>query len=426
MKYIITGGHKLNGEIEVSGNKNSVFPCVAASLLTGEEIVLENISQLRDTQVLIQILKKLGVNISADKDSLTIKAEEIKQFSLPKDLMSKLRGSILLISAVLARKGKVNFYHPGGDIIGQRSIETHIEGFKSLGAVFKKDNLKLTLQFPDNEGNHSSKNKSYSIFLQEASVTAVENLIIASVLGNKSVTLKNCPVEPHVVDLCRLLEQMGANIEGVGTHTINIIGVEKLRGTKFRVGIDFIEVGTYAIATAITGGRVKITGLDNTDLSSVLNPLTRFGIKLEDSGNNSLTVSAGNLKSPSKLVTNIWPGFPTDMMSTVIVLATQSKGMMMCHDWMYESRMFFVDKLISMGAQIILADPHRILVYGPKKLKGRILETPDIRAGMALVLAALVARGKSVINQAELIERGYEDVVGKLKSLGAEIERIEV
>lgn len=426
MKYIITGGHKLSGEIKVSGNKNSVFPCVAASLLTEEEVVLENISQLRDTQVLIQILKKLGVNISVNKDCLTIKAKEIKQFSLPKDLMSKLRGSILLISAVLARKGKVNFYHPGGDIIGQRSIETHIEGFKSLGYVFKKDGLKLTLQFPDNGGPHSSKNKSYSIFLQEASVTAVENLIIASVLGNKSVTLKNCPVEPHVVDLCGLLKQMGANIEGIGSHTLNIIGVEKLRGTKFRVGIDSIEVATYAIATVITGGKVKITGLDGTDLDPVLSPLTRFGIKIEDVGNNSLTVSASNLKSPPKLVTNIWPGFPTDIMSTVIVLATQSKGMIMCHDWMYEGRMFFVDKLISMGAQIILADPHRVLVYGPKKLKGRILETPDIRAGMALVLAALVARGKSVINQAELIERGYEDVVGKLKSLGGEIERIEV
>lgn len=420
MKYIINGGHKLEGEIAVSGNKNSVFPCVAAALMTSEEVVLENISKLRDTEVLVQILKKLGVNVTFGKNTLTIKAVEIKQFSLPKDLMVKLRGSILLISAILARKNKVNFYHPGGDIIGQRSIETHIDGFKALGATFKRDNLKLTLQFPENE----SSDKSYSIFLQEASVTATENLIIVSVLGKKKVTLKNCSIEPHVIDLCKMLLQMGAKIEGVGSSTLTITGVESLRGTKYRVGIDYIEVGTYAIAAAITGGKIKITGIDNTDLDPLLVPLTRFGIVIEKD-NSFLSISATKLKSPAKIVTNIWPGFPTDIMSVLIVLATQSKGMVMCHDWMYESRMFFVDKLISMGAQIILADPHRVLVYGPSKLRGRTQATPDIRAGMALVLAALVGKGKSVINQAELIERGYEDVMGKLKKLGADIEKVE-
>ncbi len=421
MKYKIIGGHKLNGEIVASGNKNSVFPCVAAALLTQEEVVLENVSQLRDTEILVQILKKLGVSVAVNKNTLKINANEIKRFSLPKELMIKLRGSILLVSAILARKNKVNFYHPGGDIIGQRSIETHIEGFKSLGAIFKRNNLKLTLQFPDEVSNH----QSYTIFLQEASVTAVENLIIASVLGNKIVTLKNCPVEPHILDLCKLLLQMGAKIAGVGTNELIITGVEKLHGTKYRIGLDYIEVATYAIAAAITDGKIKISGLDNTDLDPVIVPLKRFGIIVEGD-RTSLTFSANNLKSPKKLVTNIWPGFPTDIMSVAIVLATQSKGMIMCHDWMYESRMFFVDKLIAMGAQIILADPHRVLISGPSKLKGRDQETPDIRAGMALVLAALVGKGKSIINQAELIERGYENVVEKLKSLGAEIERIEV
>jgi UDP-N-acetylglucosamine 1-carboxyvinyltransferase len=420
MKYIIEGGKRLSGEIKVSGNKNSVFPCVAAALLTEEEVVLENISNLRDTAVLIQILKKLGVGVSFENNILKIKAKEIKQFSLPKDLMVKLRGSIVLVSAILSRKRKVNFYHPGGDIIGQRSIDTHIEGFKNLGASYKVNNGKLTLQFPDND----KTSKKYNIFLQEASVTAVENLIISSVLGKKDVTLKNCPTEPHVVDLCKLLKLMGADIEGTGTSTICIRGVEKLYGTRFKVGIDYIEVGTYAVAAAITQGRIKITGLDHTDLDPVLTPLKRFGIEIEKS-DDSLIVTAGNLKSPQRLVTNIWPGFPTDVMSVIIVLATQSKGTMMCHDWMYESRMFFVDKLISMGAQIVLADPHRVLISGPKKLKARALATPDIRAGMALVLAALIAKGKSTINQAELIERGYEDVVSKLKSLGALIEKAE-
>lgn len=423
MKYIIEGGRKLNGTIKISGNKNSVFPCVSAALLTSEEVILENISNLKDTEILVQILKKIGVVIEFDKNknTLRIKADEIKQFSLPKDLMTKLRGSIVLVSAILARKGKINFYHPGGDIIGQRSIETHIEGFKSIGAIFKRDDSRLTLQFPE----YGNNTKEYSIFLQEASVTATENLIISSVLGNKTVILKNCPSEPHIVDLCNMLKQMGANIDGVGTSLLKINAVEKLHGTKFRVGIDYIEVGTYIIAGAITGGRLQITELDKTDLDPIIKPLERFGITIEKI-NNSLNVSALRLKSPQKLVTNIWPGLPTDLMSAIIVLATQSKGVAMCHDWMYESRMFFVDKLISMGAHITLADPHRVLIYGPNKLRGRELATPDIRAGMALVLAALVSKGKSVINQAELIERGYEDVVGKLRNVGAQITRIDI
>lgn len=421
MKYVIDGGKKLNGKITISGNKNSIFPCVAASLLTSEEVTLENISSLRDTEVLVQILKKLGVNINFDKNTnvLKIKASDIKQFSLPKDLMTKLRGSIVLVSAMLARKGKVNFYHPGGDIIGQRSIDTHIEGFKSLGATFKRDGDKLTLT--QSETKISNEN---TIFLQEASVTACENLIICSALGSKTITLKNCPSEPHILDLCNLLNQMGANIQGIGSDCIKITGVERLRGTKFRVGIDFIEVGTYAIAAAITGGKIKIEGIDNTDLDPVLKPLERFGIQIYKE-KDTLSISCTTLKSPQRLVTNIWPGIPTDLMSAIIVLATQSKGMTICHDWMYESRMFFVDKLISMGAHIIIADPHRVLIYGPKKLKGRVLATPDIRAGMALVLASLVSKGKSMINQAELIERGYEDVVGKLRNLGAEITKVE-
>lgn len=417
MKYQITGGKILKGKIFVSGNKNSVFPCVAAALLTEEEVILENISDLKDTEVLIKILKKLGISAEKSGSTLIIKAQNIRHFTLSEELMTKLRGSIVLVGSILSRVGKVIFYHPGGDIIGRRSIETHLSGFKSLGASIKKDNLKYSLNLArDEEGD-------FDIFLQEASVTASENLILASVLGRKTTVLRNCAMEPHIVDQCKMLQQMGAKIEGVGTSTLKITGVEKLFGTKFRIGIDYIEVGTYAVAAAITGGRIEIEGIDNTDLDPILSPLRDFGIKIDEL-DNSIIFSSERLKSPHKITTNIWPGFPTDLMSVAIVLATQSKGVILCHDWMYESRMFFVDKLISMGANITLADPHRSFVYGPTKLKARILETPDIRAGMALVLASLVARGKSVINQAELIERGYADVVGKLKSLGADIERI--
>jgi len=418
MRYIIKGGKKLQGKVTVSGNKNSVFPCIAASLLTKEEVVLENVPGNRDTEVIIRLIKKLGVAVNKDGSTLSIKAAQIRSSSLPQDLMTQLRGAVVLSGAILARFGKVSFHHPGGDIIGQRSIESHLEGFKALGVTLKKRDLKYSLQYLDRESD-------CTIFLQEASVSAVENLILASVLGKKTVTLKNCPGEPHVLDLCRLLNSMGARIEGYGSNTIIVTGVDQLFGTKFRLGIDCIEVGTYVVAAAITHGEVIIMGLDNTDLDPVLLPLGRFGINLKiDKG--TVTVNQSNLKSISKLVTNIWPGFPTDLMSAAIVLATQSKGMTLCHDWMYESRMFFIDKLITMGAKITLADPHRVLVYGPDKLHGRLLETPDIRAGMALVLAALVARGRSIINQAELIERGYEDIVEKLRGLGADITRENV
>ncbi len=416
MKYIIFGGHQLKGEIRVSGNKNSIFSCVSAALLTKEEVVLDNIPQVLDVEVLVEILEKLGVSVKREDAKLYIKAAEINSVSLPQSLMTKLRGSIVLIGAILTRKGKVNFYHPGGDIIGQRSIDVHLESLKKLGAALKKDDLKFSLQLTEGEA------KSTTIILKESSVTATENLIISSVLGYKKVVLKNCAIEPHVLDLCSMLLKMGAKIKGIGTHTLKIEGVRELFGTHFKIGIDFIEVGTYAIAAAISGGKITISGLDNTDLDPIFEPLSRFGIKFELKGSKVL-VSSDRLKSTPKITTNIWPGFPTDLMSAVIVLATQGRGVTLCHDWMYESRMFFIDKLISMGAKINLADPHRVFVLGPTKLKGRNLESPDIRAGMALVLAALVTRGKSIINQAELIERGYEDVLGKLKSLGADIAK---
>ena len=418
MKYIIKGGKKLTGKILVSGNKNSVFPCVAASLLTEDEVILENISDIQDTEVLIATVKKIGVGITKAGSVLKIKATNIAHTTLSANLMGKLRGSMVLVGAVLARKGKVHFYHPGGDVIGQRSIEEHLNGFKALGANLKREDLQFSLNYDGENRGHCS------IFLSESSVTATENFILASVLGSKMLTLKNCPREPHVVDLCKMLVAMGAKISGMGTDTLQITGVKKLNGVRFKIGIDHVEVGTYAVASAITGGEVTISGVDSTDLDPVLEPFKRFGVKIVRSV-SEIKVSANKLRSVPKITTNIWPGFPTDLMSAAIVLATQSKGVTLCHDWMYESRMFFVDKLISMGAKITIADPHRVLVYGPNRLKGRSLATPDIRAGMALVLAALVARGESIINQAELIERGYEDVCGKLKSLGADIERDE-
>lgn len=419
MKYVIEGGNKLEGEVLVSGNKNSIFPCMAASLLTDEEVILENVADINDSRILIQILEHLGIKVKKMGSKVVLKSQDFKKTTLPEDLVVKLRGSVVLIGAILGKLGRVKFHHPGGDVIGKRSIAIHLAGFKSLGAKVKRLDLEYSITFPDN-----SPTSNFDIFLEEASVTATENLILASVLGNKTVALRNCAVEPHVLDLCKLLIKMGANIERVGTNSLKIKGVSKLSGATFKMGTDYVEVGTYIIAAAITKGCIRIKGLDETDLDSILVPLSNFGINTIRNS-DFITASALNLKSVPKLLTNIWPGFPTDLMSAAIVLATQSKGVTLCHDWMYESRMFFTDKLIAMGANITLADPHRVFVYGPSHLKARELETPDIRAGMALVLAAMVARGKSVINKAELIERGYENVVLKLKKLGAVIDRRE-
>lgn len=420
MKYIIEGGKKLTGEVIIGGNKNAIFPVVAACLLTNEEVILENITPIKDTEVLVEILKALGIQVEWKNSSLVIKAENIRTSVLPKELMRRLRGSIVLAGSILSRLGRVTFSHPGGDIIGKRSIESHLDGFKELGAIVKKGDLDFKVSFPAG----FNKDKGCDIFLYESSVTGAENLILASVIGNRIIKISNCPIEPHITDLCKILLQMGANMEGIGTSTLVIKGVGVLRGTKFRIGSDYIEAGTYAVAAAITGGEINIKNVDETDLRPVLIPLMKFGIEIKNI-EGGITVFSKRLKSVSRLHTNIWPGFPTDMISAAIVLATQSKGVTLCHDWMYESRMFFVDKLISMGAHITLADPHRCMVEGPFRLRGRDLESPDIRAGMALVLAALVAKGSSVIHRAELIERGYEDPVDKLKKLGAEIKRVE-
>ncbi|TSC64753.1 MAG: UDP-N-acetylglucosamine 1-carboxyvinyltransferase, partial [Microgenomates group bacterium Gr01-1014_93] len=373
MKYIIEGGRKLKGEVKISGNKNSILPCMAAALLTQEEVILKNVPNISDVDIFIEIFKYLGVNVERKDSSLYINAKKIFNKSLPENLVSKLRASILLVGPILKRTGEVNFHFPGGDIIGKRNIQTHLDGFIKLGAkIIKNDlNFHISLDRPK---------KKISIFMDEASVTATENLILTSVLGNGKTDIRNTASEPHIIDLCNMLNKMGGKIKGIGTDNLEITGVKKLRGAEFTIGDDFIEVATYSIAAAITKGEIKIICNTKTDLVPIINILEKFGIKLIPMKDGFL-VKSGRLKSPEKVITSIWPGFPTDLMSVVIVLATQSEGVILCHDWMYESRMFFVDKLISMGADITIADPHRVLVRGPSRLNGRVLETPDIRAG---------------------------------------------
>lgn len=419
-KYMIEGGVRLKGEVKISGNKNSVLPCMAACLLTDEEITLSNCPDIADVKVFTEILVGLGVEVTRlSANELKLKASDIAGDVLPKELTSRLRASVLLVGPLLGRLGKIEFYHPGGDIIGKRSIDTHLKGFKSLGYDFEREDKR----YLGKRTRHV--NEATTIFLDEPSVTATENLVLAAVLGKGETIIKNCAEEPHVVDLCTLLKKMGAKISGIGSSTIKIEPVEKLHGASFRIGQDYVEIGTYAIAAAITYGNLTLTNCTLEDMEPIILPLEEFGVQITKYGDDKIRVSAETLKPVERLHVRPWPGFPTDLMSVFIVLATQAPGVTLLHDWMYESRMFFVDKLINMGASIIIADPHRVLVHGPSKLVGRDLETPDIRAGMALVLASLVAKGTSTINKAELIERGYEDVVGTLSRLGVNIKRID-
>ena len=416
MHYIIEGGKKLSGQVTLSGNKNSVLPCMAAALLTEDEIVLSNVPDITDVDVFTEIFKKLGIGIKRKKDKIYIKAKKILETELPDELVKKLRASILLAGPIFARKRKVSFTFPGGDKIGKRSIDIHLQGFKSLGAIISKLSDVYFI-------SKAKKNpiKKIRIFLGEASVTATENLILASVLSESKITIRNAATEPHVYDLCKLLNQMGAKINGVGTNSLKKLTHVNEKSLRFRVSDDHINFGTYAIASAITNSKLKIICDKNTDLEPVIEALGKFGIKF-DWENNGFLVFSERIVCSEKIVTNIWPGFPTDLMSSTIVLASQAEGSTLCHDWMFEKRMEFVKNLIKMGADISIIDSSKVFVKGKSNLSGHDFESSDLRSGMALVLAALIAKGVSTINNAELIERGYEDVAGSLSSLGANIK----
>ncbi|MCL5784092.1 MAG: UDP-N-acetylglucosamine 1-carboxyvinyltransferase [Patescibacteria group bacterium] len=416
-KYLIEGNNKLKGKIRISGNKNAVLPCMAAALLTEGEITLSNVPNIADVVVMAQILQHLGAMVEFGDHLIKIRTPKITNTVLPDELVSKLRASILVAGALLGRQGKVEFLHPGGDVIGKRGIDLHLQGFRQLGYKVRINDRKYTIS------NGMTPGREAKIFFEIATVTGTENIILASVIRKGTTVVRNAAQEPHIVDLCNMLSLMGAKISGIGTSTLVIEGVDKLDGAEFRIGSDNIEFGTYAIATAITGGMIEIENCQDLDLDPIIWPMEKMGLVF--SGEDGVVkVSSKKINSIPRLITSTWPGFPTDLMSAIIVLATQARGVSLLHDWIYESRMFFVDKLISMGANITIADPHRVIVSGPTSLYGRNMETPDIRAGMSLVLAALVAKGTSEINRAELIERGYEDVVEKLSSLGVKIQKL--
>lgn len=415
-KFLVKGNTKLTGRIKVAGNKNSILPIMAATLLAKDASTLENVPNISDVKIMSELLQLSGAEIKFHSGSkLTINPAQVKKIEYPNNLTEKLRASVTLLGPVVARIGFIKMGYPGGDIIGRRPLDTHFQVLEALGAKVKKeeDYFEVT----------ATKLTGCEIFLQEASVTATENAIIAACTAQGQTTVRRAASEPHVVDLCDFLIKMGAKIGGVGSNILKITGVDNLYGTTHSTRPDHIEVGTFAIMAAVTKSKLEIFPIIKEDLDMTFLTLKRFGIKFEVD-KNSLKILPSKLTAVEKVVTDVWPGFPTDLMAPMIVLATQAEGVTILHDWMYESRMFFVDKLISMGAKVEIADPHRVFVNGPTKLHGQKLDSPDIRAGFAMVIAALSASGESEINKAELVERGYENIVERLSALGAKIERV--
>jgi len=421
-KFIIEGGIPLKGDVTPSGNKNAALPLLAACLLTDEPIIFHNMPNILDVLAMKNLIESLGVQISiTDQNTWKIHAKDVRFADLDPDLCRKIRASILLAGPMVARSGELILPPPGGDVIGRRRVDTHILALKKLGVTVTYDR---TFHFK------VDKLIGASILLDEASVTATENAIMACVTAEGKSVIRNAASEPHIQELCHFLNKMGAKIMNIGSNTLQIEGVKKLHGCEFTVGPDYLEVISFVGAAAVTHGEITIHNAGNEYLDMIRLVFRRIGVEWETQGNDLIVPSNQPLIIEPDLGNAIpeisvmpWPSFPTDLMSIAIVVATQSKGSMLFHDWMYPSRMYFTDKLVGMGAQIVLCDPHRCIVQGPSQLYSEKLESPDIRAGMALLLAALSARGTSIIRNVRQIDRGYENVEMKLRGLGARITR---
>jgi UDP-N-acetylglucosamine 1-carboxyvinyltransferase len=422
-KYLIEGGHTLRGRIRPSGNKNAALPCLAATLLTDEPVVLRNIPDIEDVQVMIEILRRLGSSAEKIGDhSWRLQTHNPGPCVVPPELARQVRASILLAGPLLARCGRVTLPPPGGDVIGRRRLDTHFLALKELGARVQIDG-QITMQ--------ANKLAGADLFLDEASVTATENAIMAAVLAEGDTVIQNAASEPHVQDLCTLLNAMGARISGIGSNILSVRGVGGLAGTEFRISTDYMEVGSLIGLAAVTGSELEIEEAAPRFLRMTRIAFGRLGIHWETEGEKIRVPAGQDLKvvpdiggSIPKIDDAPWPGFPPDLISIALVTATQVEGTVLIYEKMFESRMFFVDKLIGMGARIILCDPHRAVVSGRSRLKAAELVSPDVRAGMAMVLAALCAEGTSAIDNVYQVERGYENLAARLKALGAHIERV--
>jgi UDP-N-acetylglucosamine 1-carboxyvinyltransferase len=425
--FRIEGGHPLHGEVTPSGNKNAALPLMAACLLTDQPVVLHNVPDIGDVHTMRGLLESLGVHLeNLDPHTVRIHAQQVRRADLNPEICRKMRASVLLAGPMSVRSGGVSLPPPGGDVIGRRRIDTHILALRALGA---------DVAYRDREFRFTAKHRlsGAEILLDEASVTATENAVMAAVTARGETVLRNAASEPHVQDLCNFLNTLGARIDNIGSNTLHIHGVEHLSGGEFTIGADYLEVVSHIGAALVTGGSVRVRSANPEHLQMARLVFRRLGAEWEVDGKDIVVPPGQKLEVEPDLGGAIpsisvmpWPAFPTDLMSVAIVVATQSRGTVLFHDWMFEGRMFFIDKLVSMGARIILCDPHRCIVEGPRPLAGENLESPDIRAGLALVLAALAARSTSTIRNIGQIDRGYERIEEKLQALGAVIERVDL
>jgi UDP-N-acetylglucosamine 1-carboxyvinyltransferase len=422
-EFVIEGRHRLTGAVAPSGNKNAALPILAACLLTDQPITLRNIPRIRDVQCMIQLLRDLGACIEeVDGHALTISARDIRAASLSSRACQEIRGSILLAGPMLARCRQLELPAPGGDSIGRRRLDTHFMALTALGAHIDVGNGSYALDAAALTGA--------DIFLDEASVTATENALMAAVLARGRTVIRNAASEPHVQELALFLNLLGAHIQGIGTNMLTVTGVDQLGGGEHRINPDYIEVGSFMGLAAVTDSEILIRGAAPEHLGMARLAFRRLGIEFEIRGEDvfvpggqALTIQPDLHGAIPKIDDAPWPGFPADLLSIALVVATQAEGTILIHEKMFESRLFYVDKLIEMGARIILCDPHRAVIAGRSNLHGERMESPDIRAGVAMVIAALCAEGTSVIRNIGQIDRGYERIDEKLKALGARIQR---
>jgi len=422
--FVVEGRAPLQGRIRPAGNKNAALPCLAAAALTAEPVVLENVPRIRDVETFLEIVASLGASVTwTAKNEVTVDASGVESGAIDAKLAQRIRASLLLAGPLLARFGHVRLPPPGGDVIGRRRMDTHFLAFEALGADVTLDG-DFTIE--------AKALRGADMFLDEPSVTGTENAIMAAVRASGRTTIRNAAAEPHVQDLCRLLNAMGAKIGGIGTHVLEIEGVDRLGGARFRIGADHIETGSFIGLAAVTRSEIIIEGAPIEHLDSTLLGFRRLGIDCDVQGSDLRVRGAAEHRirqdafgQVPKVDDGPWPAFPADLTSIALVAATQCHGTVLIHEKMFESRMYFTDKLVAMGASIILCDPHRAVVVGPTPLKGGTVESPDIRAGMALLIAALGAEGTSRIHNIRQIERGYEAIDERLTALGAQIRREE-
>jgi len=425
-KFVIDGGVPLSGTIAPAGNKNAALPILAACVLTQDEVVLHNVPQIRDVEAMLELLEGMGVRIERREDhTIALCAAGVGPDAVvDKGVAERIRASFLLAGPLLARFGRAVMPPPGGDVIGRRRLDPHLDAFRALGATYEHDR---EIQLDASNGGL----RAGDVFMDEPSVMATENAMMAAALTPGITTIGNAACEPHVQDLARMLTKMGARVEGIGSNVLTVNGQRELHGCEHRIGPDHIEIGSFMAIAGVTGGEMRIKDTVPGDLRMVRLVFQRIGLQSELDGNDVVVPGGQKLVAQrdvgeykAKVQDGPWPAFPADLTSIAVALATQCEGSVLIHEWMFESRMFFIDKLVAMGADITLCDPHRAIVNGPSRLRGEPVESPDIRAGMAVLLAALCGNGRTQIGNIRQIDRGYERIDERLRELGASIERV--